>query len=98
MLLFFQSFHVSSMVHWCMIGVILLLPLSFPWSAQAARYIILALIDQTEMVCFQISYSCNTEDFSFLLNCSFGFQKLVPNCYVIDERMEITVVFFYIAE
>ena len=66
MLLFFQLFHVSLMVHWCMIGPVLHLLLSYPWSGQAVRY------DRKQMnrAIFK-SLSFCTEDFPSLMNYIF---------------------------
>lgn len=38
MLLFIQLSHVLLMVHWSMIKIVHLLPLSFHWSVQTVRY------------------------------------------------------------
>lgn len=62
MLLFFQLFHVSLMVHWCMIGPVLHLLLSYHWSAQAVRYCTNKQIDHAIFK----SLSFCTEDFPLL--------------------------------
>lgn len=89
MLLFFQLFHVSLMVHWCMIGPVLHLLLSYHWSAQAVRYWTNKQIDHA---IFKFLSFC-TEDFPCLMNKIFCLYILQTYFFFVFFSLSLSLPF-----